>query len=181
MIIRDSLPADGPALAAIYGHHVLHGLGTFEEVPPNAAEMSARRAAVVARGLPYLAAEAAEGVVGFAYAAPFRLRAAYRYTVEDSIYIAPDRTGGGVGKMLLRAVIDRCETLGLRQMIAVVGDSGNAASIGLHRALGFEEVGVTPAVGFKHGRWVDIVTLRRALGAGDLTPPSAPGIDLGGR
>ncbi len=181
MIIRDSLPADGPALAAIYGHHVLHGLGTFEEIPPNTAEMSARRAAVVARGLPYLAAQADEGVVGFAYASPFRLRVAYRYTVEDSIYIASGHAGRGVGKALLQAVIDRCEALGLRQIIAVVGDSGNAASIGLHRALGFEDVGVTPAVGFKHGRWVDIVTLSRALGAGASTPPSAPGLDLGGR
>jgi phosphinothricin acetyltransferase len=180
MIIREAAPQDGPALAAIYGHHVLHGLGTFEETPPDAGEMAARRAGVVARGLPYLAAESDGEVLGFAYAAPFRLRAAYRYTVEDSIYIAPDHAGRGVGKALLQVVIDRCEALGLRQMIAVVGDSGNAASIGLHRSLGFEPVGVTPAVGFKHGLWVDIVTLRRALGPGATTPPSSPGLDLGG-
>lgn len=180
MIIRDTSSADGPALAALYGHHVLHGLGTFEEIPPDAVEMSARRAAVVARGLPYLAAQLGDDVVGFAYAAPFRSRAAYRYAVEDSIYIAPGHGGRGVGKVLLTAVIDRCEALGLRQMIAVIGDSGNAASIGLHRALGFHDAGVIPAAGFKHGLWVDIVTMRRALGPGASTPPSAPGLDLGG-
>jgi phosphinothricin acetyltransferase len=179
VIIRDALSADGPALAAIYGHHVLHGLGTFEEAPPNAAEMCARRDAVVARGLPYLAAREGDQILGFAYASPFRLRAAYRYTVEDSIYVAPGHIGRGVGKALLQTVIERCEALGLRQMIAVIGDSGNAASIALHRTLGFQEVGVTPAVGFKQGRWVDIVTLRRALGAGAGAPPSAPGLDLG--
>ncbi len=181
MIIREAAPADAPALAAIYGHHVLHGLGTFEETPPPAEEMATRLAAVRRRGLPYLVAvgDGGEGL-GFAYASPFRLRAAYRFVAEDSIYVAPGHVGRGVGKALLGAVIDRCARLGLRQMIAVIGDSGNAASIGLHAALGFEPAGVMPAVGFKHGRWLDIVMMRRALNGGAATAPDGAGLDLAG-
>ena len=181
MKIREATDGDAEALAAIYGHHVLHGLGTFEEAPPAAAEMAARLSAVQVRGLPYLVAESeTETVVGFAYATPFRPRAAYRYTVEDSIYIGPGHVGRGVGKVLLQGVIDRCAAMGLRQVIAVIGDSGNAGSIGLHRALGFEMTGVLTAVGFKHGRWVDVVMMQKAINGGAEAPPSAAGLALGG-
>jgi phosphinothricin acetyltransferase len=180
MIIREATAADAEALAAIYGHHVLHGFGTFEETPPSAAEMEARRAAVAARGLPYLVAEDGGRVLGFAYAGPFRPRAAYRYTVEDSVYIAPDAVGRGVGKAVLAEVIRVCEALGVRQVVAVIGDSGNAASIGLHRALGFTDAGVGKSFGFKHGRWVDIVWMQKPLNGGDQQPPDTPGLQLSG-
>jgi len=181
MIIRDAQESDAQALAAIYGHHVLHGFGTFEELPPSAAEMAARRAAIVEHGLPYIVAETGGKVLGFAYAGPFRMRAAYRYTVEDSVYIAPDAVGQGVGKAVLEAVLTSCEAMGLRQVVAVIGDSENAASIGLHRSLGFEHAGVGKGFGYKHGRWVDIVWMQKALNGGLWTEPDAPGIALGGR
>ena len=179
MILRDATSADAPALADIYGHHVLHGLGTFEEIPPSSAEMASRLEGVRARGLPYLVAET-DRVVGFAYANPFRLRAAYRYTAEDSVYVAPGLVGGSIGKALVQEVIDRCAALGLRQLVAVIGDSGNAGSIGLHRSLGFEMSGLLPAVGFKHGRWVDIVMMQKALNGGGDAPPDSDGLELGG-
>lgn len=179
-LIRAATAADAEALAAIYGHHVLHGSGTFEEVPPSPADMDARRLGVVAHGLPYLVAEQSGRVLGYAYAAPFRTRAAYRYTVEDSIYIAPDAQGRGVGRALLSAVLARCEALGLRQVLAVIGDSANAGSIGLHRALGFEPAGIGKDVGFKHGRWVDIVWMQKALNGGNAGAPDAPGLALSG-
>jgi phosphinothricin acetyltransferase len=178
VIVRDATAADAAALAAIYGHHVLHGTGTFEEVPPSVAEMAGRLAAVRARGLPFLGAVEGGAIVGLAYAAPFRLRAAYRYTAEDSVYVAPGRVGQGIGRALLQAVIDRCAALGLRQLIAIVGDSANVASIGLHRSLGFEQKAVLPAVGFKHGAWVDIVLMQRPLGPGGAAPPEGVGLDL---
>lgn len=178
MIIRPAAAADVPALAAIYGHHVLHGLGTFEEAPPSEADMAARLAAVQSRALPYLVAEDGGKVLGFAYAAPFRSRSAYRFTAEDSVYIAPDAVGQGVGKALLSAVIAACEALGVRQLTAVIGDSGNAASIGLHSALGFERTGSSRSVGYKHGRWVDIVFMQKALNGGDGAPPVEPGIEV---
>ena len=128
-------------------------------------------AAIQDAGLPYLVAVVSDWIVGFAYAGPFRPRAAYRYTVEDSIYIAPDAVGSGVGRALLREVITVCERLGKRQMIAVIGDSGNAASVGLHASLGFSHSGVGRSVGFKHGRWVDIVWMQRALNGGDASSP----------
>jgi phosphinothricin acetyltransferase len=180
VLIRPAEEGDAAALAAIYGHHVLHGFGTFEEVPPPPAEMDQRRRAVVAHGLPYLVAEEADRVLGYAYAAPFRARAAYRYTAEDSIYIAPEAIGQGVGRALLSAVLAACEAMGLRQVVAVIGDSGNAASIGLHRALGFEPAGVGKSVGYKHGRWVDIVWMQKPLNGGDATQPDAPGLTLSG-
>ncbi|HEX7761578.1 MAG TPA: GNAT family N-acetyltransferase [Caulobacteraceae bacterium] len=180
MHIRPAIEADAAAIAAIYGHHVLHGFGTFEEEPPQQAEIARRIAAVLAKNLPYLVAEEGGLVIGFAYAGPFRPRAAYRYTVEDSVYIAPDAIGRGVGKALVAQVIARCEALGLRQMIAVIGDSGNAGSIGLHRSLGFQDAGVGKAFGYKHGRWVDVVWMQRALNEGAASPPSAAGIDLTG-
>jgi phosphinothricin acetyltransferase len=181
--VRDATLNDAVALAAIYGHHVLHGVGTFEETPPSPEEMIRRLEAVRAVGLPYLVAEVegvSGGVVGFAYASAFRPRAAYRYTAEDSVYVAPDQMGRGVGKALLGEVIARCEAMGLRQMVAVIGGSDNAGSIGLHRSLGFEMMGVMPALGFKHGRWVDIVSMQMTLNAGATAPPSAAGLDLRG-
>lgn len=180
MIVRPSTPQDVGALTAIYGHHVLNGLGTFEEVPPSAEDMAARRLVIVERGLPYLVAEDEGRVLGFAYAGPFRPRAAYRYTVEDSVYVAPDATGRGVGKAVLSAVIEACEAFGIRQVVAVIGDSGNAGSIGLHTSLGFEPAGIGKGFGWKHGRWVDIVWMQKALNGGDATAPDAAGMMLGG-
>jgi phosphinothricin acetyltransferase len=180
MLIRPSTEADAEALAAIYGHHVLHGFGTFEEVPPSPADMAARRAAVVAHGLPHLVAEEGGTVLGFAYAAPFRPRSAYRYAVEDSVYIAPDVISQGLGKALLTEVLVACEALGVRQVVAVIGDSENAGSIGLHRSLGFTHSGVGQSVGWKHGRWVDIVWMQKALNGGDADAPAAQGLTLGG-
>ena len=180
MIVRPSTEADAQALADIYGHHVLHGLASFEEVPPTAAEMAARRAAVVALGLPHLVAEEDGLVLGFAYAGPFRPRAAYRYTVEDSVYVSPDAIGKGVGRAVLTEVLKACEALGVRQVMAVIGDSANAASIGLHAALGFEPAGVCKSVGFKHGRWVDTVWMQKSINGGAATLPDAPGLQLGG-
>ena len=178
MIIRRAVEADMPAITAIYGHHVLHGLGTFEEIPPTEADMAARRAAVQAKALPYLVAEKDGKVLGFAYAAPFRPRSAYRFTAEDSVYVAPDCIGLGVGRALISAVIEACEAIGVRQLTAVIGDAGNAASIGLHASLGFKRTGASQAVGYKHGRWVDIVFMQKALNGGDGAPPVEPGIAL---
>jgi phosphinothricin acetyltransferase len=155
--------ADMPQVAAIYAHHVRTGLASFEEVPPDAAEMARRRADIVARGLPYLVAVEGETVVGYAYAGPYRARSAYRFAVEDSVYVHPDRARRGIGRRLLPAVIAACAAAGARQMVAVIGDSANAASIALHAAFGFAPVGVLRAVGFKHGRWVDTVLMQRAL------------------
>jgi phosphinothricin acetyltransferase len=178
MIIRPAESGDVTAIADIYAHHVIHGLGTFEEVPPDAAEMAARKAAVDSLGLPYLVADDG-GVVGYAYAGPFRTRAAYRYTVEDSVYVAPGRVGGGIGRALVTRLIGICEDLGLRQMMAVIGDSANAASIGLHRSLGFEITGLSPAVGFKFNRWVDVVWMQRRLSGGEGRAPDGLGLSFG--
>jgi len=175
--LRPTEPSDAAALAGIYADAVLHGLGTFEETPPPPEEMEARRAGVARFGLPHLVAEREGRVLGFAYASPFRLRAAYRYAAEDTVYVHPDAKGRGVGRELLAGVIEGCTRAGLRQLVALVGDSGNAPSIQLHEALGFERAGVLPALGFKHGRWVDVVWLRRALNGGDVTPPDSAGLD----
>jgi phosphinothricin acetyltransferase len=171
IVVRPSHASDVAPITAIYRHHVLHGLASFEEVPPDADELARRRADVLARGLPHLVACDGGAVLGYAYAGPYRTRSAYRYTVEDSVYIAPEAIRRGVGRALLAAVIDACALAGCRQMIAVIGDSGHAASIGLHRALGFEPAGMLRAVGFKFGRWVDSVLMQRALGPGDGTSP----------
>jgi len=162
-LIRPATLADAPAIQAIYAHHVTCGLGTFEEAPPSVAEIRERMQAVLERDKPWLVLEEDGAVLGYAYATQFRPRAAYRYTVEDSIYLSPDAAGRGLGRTLLTALIERCEAQGTRQMIAAIGDSGNAASIGLHRALGFEQVGLYSQVGFKHGRWVDVVLMQRTL------------------
>jgi L-amino acid N-acyltransferase YncA len=170
--IRPVEAADLDAIQRIYAHHVLHGLASFEETPPDAAELARRWRAIADVGLPYLCAVDGDNIVGYAYAGPYRPRSAYRFTVEDSVYVAPGAAGRGVGRALLRALIEICTGLGKRQMIAVIGDSGNEASIGLHRACGFELTGTFRAIGFKHGRWVDSVLMQRALGRGDRSLPS---------
>ncbi|MFO1055941.1 MAG: N-acetyltransferase family protein [Dongiaceae bacterium] len=173
LAVRDATAADMALLQAIYAHHVRHGLASFEELPPDRAEMDRRREEAQGRGLPYLVVETADGVQGFASAGPYRSRPAYRFTVEDSVYVAPGAAGRGLGRAALGAVIERCTALGLRQMVAVIGDSANAASIGLHRALWFVPTGTLRSVGFKHGRWVDSVLMQRPLGPGDAAPPIA--------
>jgi phosphinothricin acetyltransferase len=161
------------AVEKIYAHHVRCGLATFEEVPPSHDELRARRAAVVATGLPYLVAERHGEVVGYAYATAYRSRPAYRYTVEDSVYVLDGLGGQGIGSALLHSLISRCETGPWRQMIALIGDSANAASIALHRRMGFRMAGTLGAVGFKLGRWVDTVLMQRPLGEGAQTVPDA--------
>jgi len=179
VIVRAAADADVAAIAAIYGHHVLHSTGTFEETPPSKAETAARIAAVAALRLPYLVSvDDAGRVTGFAYASAFRPRPAYRYTAEDSVYIHPDHMGRGLGKALVGEVIAACEALGVRQMIAVIGDSANAGSIGLHRSLGYEDAGVGRGFGFKFGRWVDVVWMQKTLGPGSGAPPSGEGLAL---
>lgn len=170
-LVRPAGDQDIPAIAAIYAHHVLHGLASFEIDPPDTAEMTRRRAHIAERELPYLVAEIGGCIAGYAYAAPYRARPAYRHTVEDSIYIDRDFTGRGVGSALLPALIAACEAAGCRQIIAVIGDSANTASIGLHAKFGFARVGLLPAVGWKFDRWVDSVLMQRALGAGGSAPP----------
>ena len=173
LLVRDATDADMPAIHAIYAHHVTHGFGSFEEIPPDLAEMVRRRADVLSRGLPYLVATDREGrLLGFSYAAPYRLRTAYRYTVEDSIYVAPEAVGQGVGARLLKALIARTTKLGYRQMIAVIGDSGNRGSIRVHASQGFRKAAVMQGIGFKLGRWVDSVLMQRPLGPGNSRKPS---------
>src|SRR5262245_26430885 len=164
-LIRDATEADMAAVQAIYAWHVENGLASFEEVPPQLAEIVRRWRDVRAHNLPYLVAELDRAVVGYAYAAPYRARSAYRFTVEDSVYLDRATYGKGIGRALLTELIARCERLGFAQMIAVIGDSANLASIGLHGALGFAHAGLLSAVGFKHGRWVDSVLMQRPLSA----------------
>lgn len=171
MRLRPADAADIVAIQAIYAHHVLNGLATFEEIPPDTAEMAARRADVLDRGLPYLVAEEDDSVLGFAYAAPYRLRSAYRFVVEDSIYLDPAATRRGIGGALLAALIEQCTVAGARQMLAVIGDSANAASIAVHARAGFTHTGIFHGVGFKFGRWVDTVMMQRPLGPGETTLP----------
>ena len=166
--LRPAVSDDLPFLHAIYAGHVLHGAASFEEVPPDLAEFERRWRHIAELGLPYLVACDAGGILGYAYAGPYRPRSAYRFTVEDSIYLDPKATGRGIGRRLLTSVIDGATVAGKRQMLAVIGDSANRASIALHVSLGFTEVGTFRAVGFKFGRWIDSVLMQRALGAGDL-------------
>ena len=168
--IRDAVPADIPAIQAIYAHHVLHGLASFEEVPPPVEEMRARFEAVVGGGKPYLAAEVGGALAGYGYASAYRARSAYRFTLENSIYVDERWRGRGVGSALLEALIERCRRGPWRQMIAIIGDSANAASIGVHRKAGFRPVGVLERVGFKHGRWVDSVLMQLELSPEDPAP-----------
>ena len=167
VIVRDAREADMAAVHAIYRHHVLNGLATFEEVPPSIEEMASRRATVVAAGLPYLVAEIDGQVAGYSYSTSYRPRPAYRHTIEDSVYVADKLRGQGIGAALLEALISRCEAGPWRQMLAVIGNSENAGSIALHRKTGFQHVGTLRSVGFKFGRWVDTVLMQRALGSGD--------------
>ena len=176
-VIRESAEADIEAIAAIYAYHVRTGFGSFEEVPPSIEELARRRAEVLARDLPYLVASGRgdADILGYAYASPYRTRSGYRFSVEDSIYVAAGAERRGIGRALLGRIIERCTASGYRQMVAVIGDNGNVGSIGLHAQLGFHQVGILPAIGFKHGRWVDSVLMQRALGPGNTTlpPPDA--------
>lgn len=155
---------------AIYRHHVLHGTASFEEVPPDQAEMCRRRVDVLAAGLPYLVAEGDGGIIGYAYAGRYRARTAYRHTAEDSVYIDPQRTGNGAGRLLLAAVIAQSAAAGYRELVAIIGDSRNGASIGLHHALGFREVGTLSNVGLKFGRWLDTVIMQRTIATVTVHP-----------
>jgi phosphinothricin acetyltransferase len=172
--IRPATGEDLAAVTAIYARHVRDGTASFELEPPSEEEMRRRHAELRARGYPYLVAEAGGEVLGYAYAGPYRPRLAYRDTVENSVYLRPDAAGRGLGTRLLDALIAACAACGFRQMVAVVGDSANLASIRLHERLGFRSVGVLRSVGYKHGRWLDTVLLQRALGAGDAAPPDRP-------
>lgn len=171
-VIRDCQPGDIPAITAIYAHYVATSLATFDEIPPSSAEMAQRRDEVLEARLPFIVAMSGDGrLLGYAYAAAFRRRTGYRYTLEDSIYVEPSTTRSGVGSALLAALIERCAAAGYRQIVAVIGDTAHAASIGLHRKLGFAQIGVLPAIGFKFGRWVDVVLMQRMLGPGAAAPP----------
>ncbi|MBV8736305.1 MAG: N-acetyltransferase [Alphaproteobacteria bacterium] len=169
--IRICEKGDIAAITAIYAHHVLHGLASFEIEPPSENDMRQRRRDIVGRGFPYLVAEHTGGIVGYAYASPYRLRPAYRYTAENSVYLHPAWIGRGIGRQLLSALLVECEATGLRQIVAVIGDSANSASIALHHRLGFAMVGTIRSAGYKFDRWVDSVLMQRSLGAGDTTPP----------
>ncbi|UCG96553.1 MAG: N-acetyltransferase [Burkholderiales bacterium] len=173
MQLRAATSADIAAIQAIYAHHVLHGLASFEIEPPSAAEMHRRFESLTGDGYPYLVATVDGSIVGYAYAGAYRSRPAYRYTVEDSVYVAPAATGRGTGRQLLSRLIDECERRGYRQMLAVIGDSANAASIELHRGCGFTVSGTLRSVGLKFGRWIDSVIMQRSLGESDRTVPRA--------
>jgi len=178
-VVRDARDGDMARVQSIYRHHVLHGAASFEEQPPSTEELMRRRADLLARGLPYLVAEADSDVIGYAYATPYRSRPAYRFTIENSVYVDHRCSRRGIGRALLAALISRCEAGDWRQMVAVIGDRDNAASIELHRNLGFSSVGTLHAVGFKFGRWVDTVLMQRELGNGSATLPAAPASAFG--
>jgi L-amino acid N-acyltransferase YncA len=170
--VRPSRETDLAAVTAIYRHHVLHGVASFEELPPEPDELARRRREILALGLPYLVAERSGRVLGYCYASRYRTRSAYRFTLEDSIYIDAAEVGRGIGRALLSALIEHCSELGYRQMVAVIGGSDQWPSIRVHEALGFTRTGLLPAVGFKFGGWVDIVLMQRALGPGETTVPA---------
>jgi phosphinothricin acetyltransferase len=171
MRIRPAALPDIPEIQAIYAHHVLTGTGTFEEVPPSVEEMAARFATLTDAGAIWRVAADATGVLGYAYAARYHTRSAYRFTAEDSVYVRDDQRGRGVGRALLAELIAAATAAGFRQMLAVIGDSANVGSIALHRGAGFAEAGRYRSVGYKFGRWRDVVLMQRALGEGDTTPP----------
>ncbi|MEO7954921.1 MAG: N-acetyltransferase family protein [Polaromonas sp.] len=170
-LIRPSRDEDLAAIAAIYAHHVCHGTGSFETEAPSVADMAARRADVLSKGLPYLVAEQDGVVIGFAYGNWFKPRPAYRYSVEDSIYLAPDLHRKGLGRALLAELLARCEAVGIRKVMAIIGDSGNAGSVGVHRSAGFQTVGTIDGCGWKFGAWRDIVIMQKTLGPGATQPP----------
>jgi len=169
--IRPSNDRDLPEITAIYHHHVLYGTGTFETTPPSEADMAARRADVLAKGLPYLVVEEDGKILGYAYCQWFKPRPAYRFSAEDSIYLHPDAAGKGLGKLLLAELASQAEAVGIRKLIAVIGDSNNVGSVGVHRALGFSPVGMFKSCGWKFGKWLDIVLMEKTLGEGNTTPP----------
>jgi L-amino acid N-acyltransferase YncA len=171
-VLRPATPADVPAILAIYAEQVRHGTASWELDPPDEAEMRRRMDAILSAGYPYLVAELDRVLAGYSYAGPYRPRAGYRFVVENSVYVAPQFQRRGIARLLLAAVIAECERRGFRQMVAVIGDSTNQASIALHRSLGFSHIGTLPAIGFKHGRWLDSVLMQRALGPGADTPPT---------
>ena len=171
--IRPTAPADLPAITAIYEHAVLHGTATFELIPPDLAEMTRRYRALTDGGFPYFVASLGGTVIGYAYAGPYRPRPAYRFTVENSVYLQPTIHRRGIGLQLMRQLICECEARGYRQMIAVIGDSANAGSIGVHSRTGFQMIGTHPHVGFKFGRWLDTVMMQLALGDGGKTLPAS--------
>ena len=173
LLIRPAEPSDLPAVTTIYAWNVDHGTGTFELEAPDLAEMTRRHDDVTGKGLPWLVAERAGTLLGYAYANHFRPRRAYRFCLEDSIYLSPDAQGHGVGRLLLAELMARCEAAGARQMLAVIGDSANAGSIGVHRTLGFEQVGLMASAGWKFDRWLDVVIMQKALGSGDTAAPEA--------
>jgi L-amino acid N-acyltransferase YncA len=169
-LIRPSRDEDITSITAIYAHHVLNGTGTFEIDPPSVADMAGRRADVLSKGLPYIVAEEAGQVIGYAYCTWFKPRPAYRFSAEDSIYLAPGVHGKGIGRTLLAELERQAEAVGIRKLIAVIGDSKNAGSIGVHRSLGFSQVGVLKSCGWKFDQWLDVVLMEKALGPGDSTP-----------
>lgn len=169
--VRDATPDDLPAVQSIYAHHVMHGLASFEEVPPALEEMRRRFDDVVSRGLPYIVACEGREILGYGYCTLYRARSAYRFTLEDSVYVREGLGRKGIGRALLAELVRRCEALGYRQMVAVIGDSANAGSIQLHAALGFIRSGTLRSTGFKFGRWVDSVLMQRPLDTGDGTRP----------
>ena len=174
LLIRPSSEQDIYAVAAIYSHHVLHGTGTFETEPPSDADIAGRRADVLSRGLPYLVAVQDGKIAGFAYANWFKPRPAYRYSIEDSIYLAPGLQRKGLGRALLAELLARCEAAGIRKVMAIIGDSANAGSVGVHLAAGFTRVGVVEDCGWKFGVWRDIVIMQKNLGSGATQPPLEP-------
>jgi phosphinothricin acetyltransferase len=172
MNIVPALPADLPEIQAIYAHHVLHGTGTFEEIPPSIEEMTNRYEAGLAANFDWLVARDATGVLGYGYYGAFRARSAYQYTAEDSVYVRDDVRGQGVGKALVAELLRLAEARGFRQMLALIGDSENTGSIGMHASLGFLRVGVFRATGIKFGRWLDVVMMQKTLGAGSTDVPT---------
>ena len=172
ILVRPSVETDLDGIAAIYAHAVAHGTASFELDPPGRAEMARRRAAILDGGYPYLVAERNGAILGYAYAAAYRTRPAYRSTVEDSVYVAPSVQGQGVGRLLLAALIRECEARDFRLMVAVIGDEESKGSIGLHRSMGFEPAGILKGIGYKHGRWLATVIMQRVLGPGATTAPT---------
>jgi L-amino acid N-acyltransferase YncA len=175
LTLRPSTDADIPAITAIYAHHVTHGTGTFETEAPTEVDMTQRRADVLAKGLPYLVAENGGQVLGFAYCQWFKPRPAYRFSAEDSIYLNADAAGQRIGNKLLTELARQAEAAGVRKLIAVIGDSENVRSIGVHRSVGFRHVGTIESCGWKFNRWLDIVLMEKSLGEGDRSPPESLG------
>mgnify|MGYP001806810085 CR=1 FL=1 len=173
VLVRDAREEDVSQILAIYAYYVTRSAASFEEVPPDLDEMLRRWREVTGRGLPYLVAESGGEVLGYSYAGPWRTRSAYRYTIENSVYVAPLTVRRGIGRAVVGELIERCTALGYRQMIAVIGDSANLGSIGLHRSLGFRQEGILRGVGLKFGRWVDVVIMHRPLGSPDAPPPAS--------